>query len=52
MLLRVGDVTGVTDGSLDHTTSFLSGGDSELHVLEVVQRVENTEDIETVLDSL
>jgi hypothetical protein len=51
-LVRVRDVAGVADNGLADTTRLLRGIDTELQVLDVVERVEDTEDVETVLDSL
>lgn len=51
-LLGVGNVSGVTDDGLDDTSSLLGGIDSELHVVDIVERVEYSEDVESVLDGL
>lgn len=51
-LLGAGDIPAVAHDGLDDTTCLLSSVDTQLHVLEVVQRVEDTEDVETILDSL
>jgi hypothetical protein len=51
-LVRVRDVAGVADDGLADTARLLRSIDTELQVLDVVERVEDTEDVETVLDSL
>jgi hypothetical protein len=45
------ETRGTHDRSFDNTSSLLRGVDTETHVLDVVEGVEYTEDIETVLDS-
>lgn len=49
-LLGVGQVTRVADGSLDDSAGLLGSVDTELHVLDKVERVEDSEDVETGLD--
>lgn len=50
-LLGVGNVTRVTDSTLNDTTGLLSGIDTDLQVLKIVERVENSENVETGLNS-
>lgn len=51
-LLGVGNVTRVTDSTLNNTTGLLGGIDTDLQVLKVVERVEDSENVETGLNSL
>ena len=51
-LLGVRDIAAVADDGLDDTTRLLRGIDTETQVLDVVERIEDTEDVETVLHSL
>lgn len=51
-LLGVGDVTRVTDSTFNNTTCLLGGVDTELHVFDIVQRIEHSENVQTVLDGL
>lgn len=51
-LLGVGNVTRVTDSAFNDTTGLLSGIDTNLQVFKVVERVEDSENVETSLNSL
>lgn len=51
-LLGVGNVTRITDSAFNDTTSLLSGIDTNLQVFKVVERVKDSENIETGLNSL
>ena len=48
-LRRVGDVASVREGALDETARRQSSIDAELHVLEVVERVEDAEDVDATV---
>ena len=50
-LLGVGDITGVAHNGLDDTSSLLGSIDSKLHVFNVVERVEHSENVESVFNS-
>lgn len=49
LLLGVEHVTAEADGTLDNTTSLVNGLDTDLELVNVVQSIENTEDVNTVL---
>jgi hypothetical protein len=46
---RTNKVTTVTHGSFSHTTSLEDGLDTDLELVNVVQSVENSEDVDAVL---
>lgn len=50
--LGVGNISRVTNGTLDDTTGLLGGVDTELQIVKVVERVENSENVETRLHRL
>lgn len=49
LLLGVQHVSAVADGGLDHTASGLHGLDTDLELVDIVEGVEDTEDVDTVL---
>mmetsp|Transcript_3062 Transcript_3062/g.6783 ORF Transcript_3062/g.6783 Transcript_3062/m.6783 type:complete len:254 (-) Transcript_3062:558-1319(-) len=51
-LRRISNITSVTHGTLNETTSLSSSVDTELQVVEVIQRIEDTEDINSRVLSL
>lgn len=42
-LLRISHITSVANGGFDNTSSLLGGVNTEFHVFDVVQRVEDTD---------
>lgn len=51
VLLGVCDVARVADCSFNDSSGLLGSIDSQSHVLNVIERIENSEDIKSILDS-
>lgn len=51
-LFRIGDISSVAHGSFDYSAGLLGSVDTELHVFDVVEGVEDSEDVKTILHGL